>query len=144
MDALKLLALDEEDLGVVSAHVQDAVMKTGDLEYLPARQRFVLPMNRFAWEVKSGLFRQRNERRQSVLHFDRVLGAKTSGIARDRPEEVLSLLAISFVPLQAPAGLVELIFSGGGAIMLDVECIEARLADLGGAWQATSRPLHKA
>ncbi len=144
MSALKLAALDEQDLAVISAHVQDAVMKTGDLEYLPARQRFVLPMNRFAWEVKSGLFRQRNERRQSVLHFDRVLGAKTSGIARDRPEEVLSLLAISFVPLQAPAGLVELIFSGGGAIMLDVECIEARLADLGGAWQATSRPLHKA
>jgi hypothetical protein len=78
-----------------------------------------------------------------VLHFDRVLNAKTSGIARDRPAEILSLLAISFVPMDAPAGIVELIFSGGGAIMLDVECVEARLADLGGAWQASSRPYHK-
>ena len=101
MDALKLVALDDQDLGVISAHVQDAVMKVGDLEYLPARRRFVLPMNRFAWERKSGFLRQRNERRRSVLHFDRVLGVKTSGIARDKPDDVLSLLAVSFVPLIA-------------------------------------------
>ncbi|TIR32810.1 MAG: DUF2948 family protein [Mesorhizobium sp.] len=142
--ALKLVALDDQDLSIVSAHVQDAVLKVGDLEYMPAAKRFVMTMNRFVWEAKTGLFRQHNERRQSVLHFDRVLGAKTSGIARDKPDEVLSLLAISFVALDTPAGIVELIFSGGGAIMLDVECIEARLADIGGAWEATSRPFHRA
>ena len=60
-----------------------------------------------------------------------------------RPEDVLSLLAVGFVPVDRPAGLIELVFSGGGAIMLDVECIEARVADLGGAWAATSRPAHK-
>jgi hypothetical protein len=144
MDALKLVALDDQDLSIISAHVQDAVMKVGDLEYLPAAKRFVLTMNRFAWERKSGFLRQHNERRQSVLHFDRVLGAKTSGVARDKPAEVLSLLAISFVGIDKPAGIIELIFSGGGAIMLDVECIEARLADIGGAWGATSRPAHRA
>ena len=143
MNSLKLVALDDEDLNIISAHAQDAVMKVGELEYLPAAKRFVLPMNRFAWEVKSGLFRKHNERRQSVLHFDRVLAVKTSGIARDKPQEVLSLLAISFVPITAPAGIVELIFSGGGTIMLEVECVEARLADLGGAWQASSRPAHR-
>ncbi|MDG4882675.1 DUF2948 family protein [Mesorhizobium sp. WSM4884] len=143
MAALKLIALDDQDLSIVSAHVQDAVMKVSDLEYLPAAKRFVLTMNRFVWEAKSGLFRQHNERRQSVLHFDRVLGAKTSGIARDKPAEVLSLLAISFVAISKPAGIIELVFSGGGTIMLDVECIEARLADIGGAWQATSRPVHR-
>lgn len=143
MTALKLLALDEDDLKVMSAHVQDAVMKVGDLQFLPAAKRFVLPMNRFAWEVKTGFFRKHNERRQAVLHFDRVLGAKTSGIRRDKPDDVLSLLAVSFVPINAPAGLVELIFSGGGTVMLDVECIEARLADVGGAWQAAARPVHK-
>ena len=143
MDALKLVALDAEDLNVVSAHVQDAVTKVGELEFLPRVRRFVVPMNRFVWEKKSGFFRQNNERRRAVLHFDRVLGAKTSGISRGRPDDVLSLLAISFVPLDPPAGLVELIFSGGGTIMLDVECIEARLADIGGAWQAMSRPIHK-
>lgn len=144
MDALKLIALDEQDLGIISACVQDAVMKVGDLEFLPAAKRFVVPMNRFAWEKKSSFFRQHNERRQSVLHFDRVLGTKLSGIARDKPAEVLSLLAISFVPLSGPAGIVELIFAGDGAIMLEVECIEARLADLGSAWEAASRPAHGA
>jgi hypothetical protein len=142
--ALKLIALDDQDLGIVSAHVQDAVMKVSDLEYLPAAKRFVLTMNRFVWEARSGLFRQHNERRQAVLHFDRVLGAKTNGIPRGKPAEVLSLLAISFVEISKPAGIVELIFSGGGTIMLDVECIEARLADIGGAWEATSRPVHRA
>ncbi|AZO05590.1 MULTISPECIES: DUF2948 family protein [unclassified Mesorhizobium] len=141
--ALKLIALDDQDLSIVSAHVQDAVMKVSDLEYLPAAKRFVLTMNRFVWEAKSGLFRQHNERRQSVLHFDRVLGVKTSGIQRDKPAEVLSLLAISFIAISKPAGIVELVFSGGGTIMLDVECVEARLADVGGAWEATSRPVHR-
>ncbi|BCM17347.1 DUF2948 family protein [Mesorhizobium sp. J8] len=143
MAALKLIALDDQDLSIVSAHVQDAVMKVSDLEYLPAAKRFVLTMNRFVWEAKSGLFRQHNERRQSVLHFDRVLGAKTSGIPRDKPAEVLSLLAISFIAISKPAGIVELVFSGGGTIMLDVECVEARLADVGGSWKATSRPVHR-
>ena len=144
MTALKLIALDDQDLSIVSAHVQDAVLKVSDLEFLPAAKRFLLTMNRFVWEAKSGLFRQHNERRQAVLHFDRVLGAKTSGIDRDRPAEVLSLLAVSFIEISKPAGIVELIFAGGGAIMLDVECIEARLADIGGAWEAPSRPIHKA
>jgi hypothetical protein len=118
-------------------------MKVGELEYLPAAKRFVMPMNRFVWERKSGFFKQHNERRRAVLHFERVRGVKSSGIARDKREEVLSLLAVSFVPLDPPSGLVELIFSGGGTLVLDVECVEARLADTGGAWQATSRPLHK-
>ncbi|QND66767.1 DUF2948 family protein [Mesorhizobium loti] len=144
MTGLKLIALDDQDLSIVSAHVQDAVLKVSDLEFLPAAKRFLLTMNRFVWEAKSGLFRQHNERRQAVLHFDRVLGAKTSGIDRDKPAEILSLLAISFIEISKPAGIVELIFAGGGAIMLDVECIEARLADIGGAWEATSRPIHKA
>ena len=141
MDALRLIAFDEQDLGIISACVQDAVMRVGDLEYRPAEKQFILPMNRFAWEKKSSFLRRHNERRQSVLHFDRVLGVKLSGISRDKPEEVLSLLAVSFVPISEPAGIVELIFAGDGAVMLEVECIEARLADLGGAWEAT-RPAH--
>jgi hypothetical protein len=66
-----------------------------------------------------------------------------AGIARDKPDDVLSLLAVSFVPTDQPAGIIELVFSGGGTIMLDVECVEAGLADIGGAWQATSRPAHR-
>lgn len=143
MTPLKLVALDEKDLEIVSAHTQDAVMKVGDLVYQPEAKRFVAPMNRFAWEASRGFFRRRDERRSSVLHFDRVLGVKLSGIDREKPDEVLSLLAIRFEAGEPPAGAIQLIFSGSGTIRLDVECIEARLADLGAAWQAGSRPIHR-
>lgn len=143
MEPLKLVALDAEDLNIVSAHVQDAVMKVADLEFLPRQQRFVVAMNRFAWETVSGVFRKHGERRQSLLHFDRVLAVKTAGIDRDKPADVLSLLALRFVEAAAPAGTIELDFSGGATIRLDVECIEARLADLGSAWEASSLPAHR-
>ena len=143
MDLLKLLALDEEDLNIVSAHVQDAVMKVADLDFLAASRRFVMPMYRYAWEKEATVARPQPERRNSVLHFERVLAAKLSGISRGKPDEVLSLLAVSYTATDAPEGTVDLLFAGGGAIRLEVECIEARLVDLGGAWEATSRPAHK-
>ncbi|QPC86765.1 DUF2948 family protein [Mesorhizobium sp. NBSH29] len=143
MDLLKLAALDAEDLIVISAHVQDAVTKVGDLSFQPAAHRFVIPMHRLAWETVSGTFRKTGERRQSVLHFDRVLSAKYAGIPRDNPADVLSLLAVRFLDGALPAGTVELDFSGGGTLRLEVECVEARLTDLGGAWQASSLPVHR-
>lgn len=143
MDALKLVALDEEDLKVVSAHAQDAVMKVADLDYSARDKRFVAAMNRFAWEESGGFLKRRNERRRCVLHFERVLAVKTTGIARDKHDEVLSLLAIQFEPSEAPAGVIELVFSGGAAIRLEVEYVEARMVDLGAAWEASSRPVHK-
>lgn len=143
-DQLKLLALDEEDLRVLSAHVQDAVAKVGDIDYAAPRQHFALAMNRFAWEAGSArLFRRRRQRRRAVLSFSRVLSVQTAGIDRGKPEDVLSLLAVRFHGAEAPAGTVELVFSGEGTVRLAVECIEARLADLGGAWEAASRPAHR-
>lgn len=144
MTLLKLAALDEKDLEIVSAHVQDAVMKVGELLYTPDTKQFAAPMNRFAWETSRGFFRRKDERRKSLLQFNRVLGAKLSGIDRSKPEDVLSLLAIRFNETEAPAGEVGLIFSGGGTIRLEVECIEARLTDLGAAWRAGGRPVHGA
>jgi len=143
MDQLKLVALDEQDLNVISAHVQDAVTKAGDLKFQPRERRFVVPMYRFAWETQSARFPGLPERRNSVLHFDRVSAARASGVAQARPTDALSLLALRFHPAEAPGGAIELVFSGGGTIRLDVECIEARLSDLGGAWQASSRPQHR-
>ncbi len=142
MKLLKLAALDEEDLKIVSAHVQDAVMKVGDILFTPSAGRLLLPVNRFAWEVKQRFFRQNNERRQSVLQFDRVTGLKSSGINRSDKDAVLSMLTIRFQEAEAPSGAIEIVFSGNAAIMLDVECIEVRLTDLGAAWQASSRPFH--
>lgn len=142
MDLLKLLALDEEDLKIVSAHVQDAVMKVGDLDFIAASKQFVVPMYRFAWEKEATERRPQPERRNSMMHFTRVQAAKLSGISRAKPDEVLSLLAVTYTATDSPAGVVDLVFAGGGAIRLEVECIEARLVDLGGAWGASSRPAH--
>lgn len=142
--ALKLVALDSEDLAVISAHVQDSVLKVRDFVWEPSHHRFALAMNRFAWEVAikgkrpSGAL----ERRRAALHFDRVLSVRTIGINRDAPDGVLSLLAAEFIPSEEPAGEVRLVFAGGGEISLSVECIEAQLADLGAAWQTKAMPAH--
>lgn len=143
MDLLKLLALDEDDLKIISAHVQDAVTKVGDLEFVAATKQFVVPMYRFAWEKEATERRPQPERRNSVMHFTRVQAVKLSGISRAKPDDVLSLLAVTYTVTDTPAGVIDLVFAGGGAIRLDVECIEARLVDLGGAWGASSRPSHK-
>lgn len=142
MQPLKLVALDEQDLDIVSAHVQDAVMKVGDIAWLAPEKRLLLTMNRFAWEKKKRLFSRAHERRRCVLHFDRVTRLQSTGIDRGRPEDVLSLLAVRFAATETPAGRVELAFAGGATLLLDVECIEARLADLGPAWAAAARPRH--
>jgi hypothetical protein len=143
MDMLRLAALDEEDLAIISAHVQDAVMKVENLDYSKQAKQFVLVISRFAWEAASEGRRAGNERRRSVLAFARVMSVRAHGINPKKKDEVLSLLAIRFAPAEAPAGTVELVFSGGGAIHLAVECVEARLSDLGGAWRASSRPAHR-
>jgi Protein of unknown function (DUF2948) len=142
MSSLRLIALDEHDLDVISAHCQDAVLKTGDLSYLKDEKRFVLTMNRFVWEKKSGRSAKVFERRRSVLHFDRVEHVRQIGIDRKNKDQVLSLLAITFTAQDLPAGSVEIAFAGGATIHLEVECIECRLGDLAAAWQTDSRPDH--
>ncbi|WP_367715901.1 DUF2948 family protein [Nitratireductor sp. GISD-1A_MAKvit] len=146
MDFLKLVALDDVDLAIVSAHLQDAVVKVGDLAFEPANNRFAGAFNRFVWEKerkRSFLRKSAHERRRSILHFDRVQSVRATSIDRSRPEDVLSLLALNFIPADdAPAGVIELIFAGDAALRLDVECIEARLTDLGAAWETPSRPDH--
>jgi hypothetical protein len=143
MDMLKLVALDEEDLAVISAHVQDAVMKVEHLDYARASGQFILTMNRFAWHADNGRNAD-DERRLSVLSFARVKSVKAQGVDPRKKADVLSLLAIRFLPSDPPEGVVELAFAGGASLRLTVECIEARLTDTGGAWAASSRPSHRA
>jgi len=135
-----LAARDGEDLEVISARLQDAVAKIGDLKYLPKKRRFVGVFNRFKWEDgKPG-----NMRVRSGLHFDGVLSVKSRNIKLGAPGAVLSLLAVRFTPDGEgdPSGKVELTFSGGGAMVLQVECLDAALADLTGPWAARGRPNH--
>lgn len=141
MTQLKLLALDRDDLQVISSCCQDAVLKVGDLEYLAAQKQFALSLNRFAWEVDG--VSKTPERRKSVLHFARVNSVQVSGIDRSDKEMVLSLLAVLFEPEEEPSGAIELVFAGDGAIRLNVECIEAQLSDMPAAWEAKGRPSHE-
>lgn len=143
MTDLRLAAFDEADLEVLSAQVQDAALTVADIDWRPSERRLIVAMNRFAWDSSHGFFRRDDERRRAVLQFDRVNAVRTSGIRREKAGEVLSLLALRFVPGEAPSGTVEIIFSGTAAMRLDVECIEARLTDLGARWQAAARPFHK-
>lgn len=141
MTDLKLLALDPEDLEVISAHVQDAVVRVADMGYARADRRFALLMNRFDWETGAAK-RDKGVRKRAALHFDAVQSVVTNGFDPAAPEGVLNLLAITCTTLDGPAGIVELSFAGGGTVRLGVECLEARLSDLGAAWAATAKPAH--
>ena len=146
-NTLKLLAIDGEDLRIISAHVQDAVMTVGELRYLKKEMRFVLTMNRFDRQnetenAKAAAKKRGHIRRRAVLHFDRVLSVKEKNIKALSPDTVLNLLAITFNEVSAPAGEVTLVFSGDSAIRLSVECLEARLGDLDAAWSTQHAPDH--
>jgi hypothetical protein len=142
MTELKLLALDTDDLGIISAHMQDAVFKVGDVRWSPSEKNFSLAANRSVWE-EAGKRRKGFERRRSALVLKRVEAVRSSGIDRNRKDDVLSLLAVTFTQKgDGPEGTVELVLSGKATIALDVECIEVALADIGGAWETASRPRH--
>jgi hypothetical protein len=140
MTDLKLIAFDAEDLEVISATTQDAIVRTAEMGYAKADQRFALLMNRFAWE--DGQKNRSGIRKRAALHFERVTGVKVAGFDPNAPEGTLELLAIRFTETEAPSGQVDLSFAGGGTIRLQVEVLEARLADLGAAWAAKAKPEH--
>jgi hypothetical protein len=145
MPDLKLIALDAEDLAVISANLQDAVLKIADLAFLPREKRFAAVLNRFDWvdalnsEAAKG---KHYARRRAALRFERVLSAQVHGIDLKNKGAVISLLAIGFEPAEPPEGKVTLQFADGRAIRLNVECIEAEMRDLGPVWEAKSRPQH--
>ena len=141
MDLLKLIALDNDDVEVISTHLQDAVLKVGDIVWRPSERRLVLGLNRFDWEAAidaAPAFR----RRRTALRFDRVLAVKCRNISRDDPEAVLNLLAVEFAAADPPSGFITLVFSGDAALRLHVECLEAELADLGPTWTTAACPNH--
>jgi hypothetical protein len=138
-NTLKLIALDADDLAIISAHLQDAVSKVADMAFLPREKRFAMVLNRFDWTVPDEV---EPARRRAGIHFERVLSAKTRGIDLAKKDGVVNLLAVEFEEKSAPSGVVTLFFSGDGAVQLEVECLEASLSDLGPQWRAQKRPCH--
>lgn len=138
---LKLAVLDEEDLEIVSTHLQDAVVKVGDVIWQPQAKRLVVGLNRFDWEQAIS-DKPQNCRRRSALRFERVMSFKCRSVDPATKDGVLNLLAVEFSETDTPSGVVTLIFSGDAAMRLEVECLEAELADLGPVWTCTGRPVH--
>jgi hypothetical protein len=130
---LRLIAQDADDLAVLSAALQDAVTKIGDISFEPAARRLTIAFNRYRWEVE-GRTRQRV---RSGLQFGGVMSVQGRNLRRDAPA------AVMFEPGEAPGGRVTLTFAGGGDLRLEVECLDAALADLSGAWPARRKPEHR-
>ena len=127
---LKLIALDADDLAVISAHVQDARVHACDIIWRQGEKRLVVGMNRLDWEQT--LTGETSPRRLiAALRFDRVLSCKSRNIDLKAPETALELVGIEFHPGQSPGGSAILMFAQGGALRLDVECLECELTDLG-------------
>jgi Protein of unknown function (DUF2948) len=125
--ALKLIALDREGLGVISAHVQNTCVKSTDMAWLPRQRQFVVVGMRYDWVgAKTGPA----ERVASVLRFDRVLKVSHLGLRRMDPEATLNLLAVTFEKTDPPAGMIILAFADGALIRLEVECVEVEMRDM--------------
>ncbi len=126
---LKLIALDADDLAVISAHVQDARVQTADIIWRQGEKRLVVGMSRLDWEqTLSGQTAPR--RLIAALRFDRVLSCKSRNIDMGTTA-ALELVGIEFHPAAPPGGSAVLLFNHGGALRLDVECLECQLTDLG-------------
>ena len=139
MSRLKLAAADAEDLEVLSARLQDAVLKLKNVSWQPRKRRFAAVVNRLQWE-NGGKTRVR-----AGLHFEGVLKVQTQKVKLGAHEAVVSLLAVRFTPNtgEDPGGVVELVLAGGGAFRLTVECVDAELADMTSAWAARGKPDHE-
>ena len=145
MEELKLVALDLDDVEVVSAHVQDALVRLGDILWQPREHRFVMALKRFDWmnavDARAGATPD-YRRCRTALRFERVTACKCRGLDQSAKDALLNLLAVEFVAHDPPSGTVTLTFSGGGVIRLDVECLEVELVDLGEVFTAAACPDH--
>lgn len=135
---LHLLAEDPEDLNVISAALQDAVAKVGDISYEARARRLTVVFNRFRWEAGE------RQRVRSALQIGGVLSVQARRIRRERREGVLELLAIAFEPGEPPGGILTLSFAGGGDLRATVECVDAVLADVSQPWPTPRAPRHEA
>ena len=141
MEPVKFVALDRDDLEVVSTHLQDALVKVADVVWRPQDKRLVVALSRFDW-LSAESPNPELKRCRSALRFERVRSCKCRSVDPRGKDAVLNLLAVEFSEDDPPGGTVTLTFSGGAVLRLEVECLEAELADLGPTWAADVRPVH--
>jgi hypothetical protein len=136
---LRLIARDPEDVPPVSAALQDAVGQIGDFLYEPKARRFTLALNRYRWESPR---KGRGERVRTALQAGEVTAARAHRLKQGADDAVISLLSVTFEPGDPPGGALVFTFSGGGALRLEVDCIDLVMADVSAPWKAAARPGH--
>jgi hypothetical protein len=139
---LRLLAVDDDDLQVISAALQDAISTVGEISYEPQARRLTIALNRFCWECSD----EEPVRIRAGLQLGGVLGVKSRDVALEAKTAVISILALTFEPAAAPedpGGAVLIHLAGDGDIRVAVECIDAVLSDLSEPWPAQASPAHQ-
>ena len=140
---LKLIARTTEDLRVISAHLQDSIMKTSDIANLKKNRIFLMQLNRFMWEdVEKGVFRK-NKRIRTVLKFENILKVASKNVDQNKNDRFLDFLAIETIKMPDKNYEMNLIFSGDVVLKLVAEAIEVTLDDQGSPWESKNKPEHK-
>jgi hypothetical protein len=138
--ALRLLAQDADDLGVISAALQDALARIGDILWEPRARRLTIALNRFRWEAGEAV----GERVRAAVQLGGVMSVRARNLRREAPDAVIQLLAVTFEAAEPPGGVVTFHFADGADLAAEVECVDAALADLSAPWGAASTPEHEA
>ena len=139
---LALMAADADDLQVVSAVLQDAVAKVGDMAFLSKAHRFAFVANRFVWEEGASKTRGPFSRVRVGVHFDDVIRVRSRGVDLGARDAVVDVLSLAFEPGEDGAGTVTITLAGGGEVALDVDAINATVEDISAPWRTQSRPDH--
>ena len=140
---LKLVANSDEDLRVISAHLQDSIVYTSDIANLKKNRIFLMQLNRFMWEdVEKGVFRK-NKRIRTILKFENVISVLSKGINQKKKSRFLDFLAMESSSLSDETYEIRLIFSGDAIIRVNTEVIDLTLDDQGSPWESKTKPKHK-
>ena len=140
---LKLKANSNEDLKVLSAHLQDSIVATSDIANLKKNRIFLMQLNRFMWEdVEKGVFRK-NKRTRTILKFDNVTAISSKNINQNNNSYFLDFLTIECSLMPDKSYEIKLIFSGDSIIKLNSEVIDVTLDDQGAPWESKIKPKHK-
>ncbi len=135
---LRLLALDPDDLEIMSAALQDAVTKIGDISWERGAGRLTIAFNRLTWEAAEAP----DARVRAAIQLGCVRRVLSRNLRPAAPDAVLQLLAVTFEPGEAPAGRVTFAFADGGDLAAEVECVDAALADVSEPWTPARKPEH--
>lgn len=138
---LRLMALDAEDLQIVSSLVQDAVFPASEMQWLPSKRQFAVLLNRFRWEdVPYAQRRGRDfERVQAILLVEDVEKVQSQGVKKGDADTILSILSLSFVASEDGMGRLEMTLAGDGAIAMEVESLNVMLQDVTRPYAAPSK-----